>query len=86
MFPDMKGKDLSGCYLKVHLPQLYCIFPCSIKSLRGDAQRGEALSQYITHHHPQLFMGGLEKTECTRRNEFRNEKKSFRIQQEKEKN
>lgn len=79
IFLDMKGKDLSECYLKVHLPQLYCTFPSSIKPLRGDVQSGEALSQYIAHHHPQLFMGVLEKTGCTKENEFRNKKKSFRI-------
>lgn len=71
-----KGKTSVNAIWK-SICQLYCTFPCSIKPLRGDVQSGEELSQYITHHHPQQFMGVLEKTECTRKNKFRNKKEEL---------
>lgn len=83
----MKGKDLGECYLKVHLPQSFTVLSLSSKKLLwGNVLSEEVLSQYIAHHHPQLFTGVLGRIGCTKEYEFRNNKRrDLEFNQEKEK-
>jgi hypothetical protein len=83
---DMKGKDLSECYLKVHLPQSNAILSDILYSCSEGMSKGlkHCLSA-LPHQHPQLFMGVPERIGCTEENEFGNKKEQLQNLNRKEK-
>ena len=80
-----EGKILVNTIWKSICHRVLLYFPVFYKAARGDVQSVELLSPHIAHHHPQLFLGVLERIGCTKENEFRNRRAS-EFEQEKEEN